>query len=192
MQGVLDAAWTHLLPAMTSTTVPPSPAAEQLTDRLSRLHLEPVRGQRAPESPVAAWAEASFLPAGGRCAAQPTLTGMRLRRDGERWWLSLEEDADAFGAAVGIGDWQTNLTETDGGRTGVPLAISGGWIDRDTFIAEVIFLETPHRLELSCSLSTATFQACWQTVPLRAGHLSELRMPAAPAAGITAMRTPGS
>ncbi len=87
------------------------------------------------------------------------------------------EDADALSATVGTGDWHTNLTETDHGGTGVPLAVSGGWTDEDTFAAEVIFLETPHRLKLTCSLSDATFQADWETVPLRAGRLSELRMP---------------
>ena len=87
------------------------------------------------------------------------------------------ESTDALSATVGTGDWHTNLTETDHGGTGVPLAVSGGWMDQDTFAAEVIFLETPHRLKLTCSLSDATFQADWATVPLRAGRLSELRMP---------------
>ena len=59
----------------------------------------------------------------------------------------------------------------------MPLAVSGGWTDEDTFAAEVIFLETPHRLKLTCSLGDGTFQADWGTVPLRAGRLSELRMP---------------
>lgn len=87
------------------------------------------------------------------------------------------EGDDSFSATVGAGGWHTNLTETDHGRTGVPLAVSGGWTDEHTFRAEVIFLETPHRLELICSLRTGTFQASWRTAPLHAGRLSELRMP---------------
>ncbi|HEY6665838.1 MAG TPA: serine hydrolase, partial [Propionibacteriaceae bacterium] len=93
------------------------------------------------------------------------------------WQLTLVEGAVAFSAAVGTEGWHTNLLETHPRSTGVPLAVSGGWTDEDTFAAEVIFLETPHRLELSCSLATRTFQANWETVPLRAGRLFELRMP---------------
>ena len=102
---------------------------------------------------------------------------MQLRQDGEFWQLTLLEDDVAFGATVGFAGWRTNLTETDHGSTGVPLAVSGGWTDEDTFRAEVIFLETPHRLGLTCSLTNGTFLANWRTVPLRAGPLSALRMP---------------
>jgi hypothetical protein len=178
MQGILDAAWLHLLPAMTAATMDPSPAvAEKLTDRLAGLRLEPFQAQASPVASAEAWAAASFRSAGGRCAAQHTLTAVRLGREGDGWRLTLAEDADLLSAPVGTGDWCTNLTETDHGGTGVPLAVSGGWSDEETFAAEVIFLETPHRLKLTCTLSDATFRADWETVPLRAGRLSELRMP---------------
>jgi hypothetical protein len=126
---------------------------------------------------VSLWADSTFRPAGGWCEAQPTLTGVRLHEEGESWQLVLVEGEVALEATVGTGSWQTNLTETQDGSTGVPVAVSGGWIDDDTFGAEIIFLETPHKLELSCSLGARTFQARWQTIPLRAGGLSELRMP---------------
>jgi CubicO group peptidase (beta-lactamase class C family) len=177
MQGILEAVWTHLLPAMTATMMEPSPVAEQLAARLEALQLAAFQAKPAPDSPVTAWADASFRPAGGQCEAQRTLTGVQLRQDGELWRLTFVEDDDAFSATVGAGGWHTNLTETDHGRTGVPLAVSGGWTDEHGFRAEVIFLETPHRLELTCSLRTGTFQAIWRTAPLRAGRLSELRMP---------------
>jgi hypothetical protein len=175
MQGILDAAWANLLPAMTAATVDPSPLADQLAARLAGLELAAFQAKRAPESSVAAWAETSFLPAGGSCEAQPTLTAVRIRHDGE-WQLTFIEGDAAFGATVGVAGWRTNLTETGHGTTGVPLAISGGWTDEDTFRAEVIFLETPHRLGLTCSLANGRFQASWRTVPLRAGPLSALRM----------------
>jgi CubicO group peptidase (beta-lactamase class C family) len=177
MQGILDAVWTHLLPAMTATTVEPSPVAEELAARLDRLKLAAFQAKPSPVSSVIAWADASFLPTGGRCEAQPTLTGVQLHQDGGHWRLTFVEGDAAFSATVGTEDWHTNLTEADHGSTGVPLAVSGGWIDEDTFRAEVIFLETPHRLELTCSLGSGTFQASWRTTPLRAGRLSELRMP---------------
>ena len=176
MQGILDAVWADLLPAMTAATVDPSPVADQLAARLDGLQLAAFQAKRAPDS-SAAWATASFLPAGGLCEAQPTLTAVRLHHDAGLWQLTFLEGDVAFGASVGVAGWRTNLTETDHGKTGVPLAISGGWTDEDTFRAEVIFLETPHRLGVTCSLSDGTFRASWRTVPLRAGPLSVLRMP---------------
>jgi CubicO group peptidase (beta-lactamase class C family) len=177
MQGILDAVWNDLLPAMTATTLEPSPVAEQLAARLDRLELEAFQAKPAPASSLTAWADAAFRSAGGRCEAQRTLTSVQLHQDDELWRLTFVEGDDSFSATVGAGGWYTNLTETDHGRTGVPLAVSGGWTDEHTFRAEVIFLETPHRLELICSLRTGTFQASWRTAPLHAGRLSELRMP---------------
>jgi CubicO group peptidase (beta-lactamase class C family) len=177
MQGILDAMWSDLLPAMTASTIEPSPIAEQLATRLARLQLPAFEARHAPGSSVSAWADASFLPADGRCEAQPTLTDVVLHQDRERWRLTLAEGAVAYTAEVGTGDWRTNLTETDCGRTGVLLAVSGGWTDEDTFGADAIFLETPHRLQLTCSLSTGEFQVRWRTVPLWPAGFSELRMP---------------
>ena len=141
MQGILDTVWTNLLPAMTATTVEPSATADQLAARLDGLQLAAFQAKSAPDSSVAAWAEAAFRPRGGVCEPQPTLTAVQLRQAGEFWQLTLVEGDVAFGATVGFGGWRTNLTETDYGRTGVPLAISGGWTDDDTFRAGVIFLE---------------------------------------------------
>jgi CubicO group peptidase (beta-lactamase class C family) len=177
MQGVLDAVWAHLLPAMTSTTMQRSSVAGQLADRLAGLQLVPLPAKPAPDSSTAGWADASFGPVGGWCGSQPTLTGVQLHRDHDRWKLILVEDDTALGATVGIGEWRTNLGETDHGSAGIPLAISGGWMEQDAFRAEVIFLETPHRLQLSCSLTAGTFQAGWRTTPLSPGRLSGLRMP---------------
>jgi CubicO group peptidase (beta-lactamase class C family) len=177
MQGILDAVWADLVPALTAATVDPSPVADRLAARLDGLQLAAFQAKRAPDSSAGAWAAASFLPKGGWCEAQPTLNAVRLHRDAELWQLSFLEVEVAFGAAVGVAGWRTNLTETDGGKTGMPLAVSGGWTDEDTFRAEVIFLETPHQLRLTCSLADGTFRASWRTVPLRAGPLSALRMP---------------
>ena len=68
----------------------------------------------------------------------------------------------------------------------MPVAVSGGWVDDDTFRADVIFLETPHRLELTASRTSATFDLAWQTVALRAGTLADLRMPRGPQASTSA------
>jgi hypothetical protein len=135
MQGILDAVWMHLLPAMsakpakTAATLQPSPVAEQLAARLAGLRLPAFEAKHAPESSMSAWADASFLPADGRCEAQPTLTGVELHHDHEHWQLTLVEGAVAFSAAVGTEGWHTNLLETHPRSTSVPLAVSGGWTD---------------------------------------------------------------
>ena len=79
----------HLVPAMpakpanTAATLQPSPVAEQLAARLAGLRLPAFEAKHAPESSMSAWADAWFLPAGGRCKAQPTLTGIQLHQDHE-------------------------------------------------------------------------------------------------------------
>ena len=176
MQAVLDAVWTHLLPAMTATALEPSPVAEQLSVRLGGLELAAFQANPAPTA-SAVWDDASFLPAGGECKAQPSLFCVQLRRDREDWQLTFLERDRTFSALVGTRGWRTNLGDTDHGTTGVPVAVSGGWTEQDTFRAEIIFLQTPHRLDLSCSLDTGTFQASWRTVPLWPARLTELRMP---------------
>jgi CubicO group peptidase (beta-lactamase class C family) len=177
MQGILDAVWEHLLPAMSSKALTPSAVAAELTDRLATLALAPLDLESKPLTAPETWSNGIFQPADQARAAQPSLTRIDLVRDDDRWRLSLYEDEVEISAVVGFGEWQTNLIETDGGESGVPIAVSGGWTDEDTFRADVIFLETPHRLEVSCSVSGSVFEASWVTVALRSGHLSDLRMP---------------
>jgi CubicO group peptidase (beta-lactamase class C family) len=175
MQGILDAVWAHLLPAMTADALQPSPTAAALTDRLATLALAPLEVDLKPLSDEESWSDVTLRP-GPSGDAQPSLTGVRLVREDDRWRLTLQDDVE-ISAIVGTGDWQTNLAETGYGESGVPIAVSGGWVDEDTFRADVIFLETPHRLELTGSLSRSTFDLRWVTVALRAGHLADLRMP---------------
>jgi hypothetical protein len=59
----------------------------------------------------------------------------------------------------------------------LPTAVSGGWTDSGTLAVEVVFLETPHRLALTCSLADRTLTASWRTQPLSGGRLTSLRAP---------------
>ena len=176
MQGILDAAWEHLLPAMGAEPLPPSPAAGALAERLAGLALAPLEAMPEPPGDADAWSDLVLRP-GPSGDAQPSLTGVRLVRDGDRWRLVLHDGGGDISALLGTGEWQTNRVETGDGASGVPVAVSGGWLDDDAFRADVVFLETPHRLELTAARSRGTFDLAWQTVALRAGSLSELRMP---------------
>ena len=57
------------------------------------------------------------------------------------------------------------------------MAVAGGWADPVSLQADVVFLETPHRLRVEAHLPTATFEARWMTTPLHGGPLSGLRSP---------------
>jgi hypothetical protein len=46
-----------------------------------------------------------------------------------------------------------------------------------TVRVEVVFLETPHRMDLTCSLPARTATAAWRTTPLDGGSLRTLHRP---------------
>ncbi|WP_432511605.1 serine hydrolase domain-containing protein [Kineococcus sp. SYSU DK001] len=147
MQAVLDAAWEHLLPALSGEL--PADAADHdaaLAARLGSLALAPLEGP-----PVA---DGEFAPAPGSRPA--SLTAVRVA-GGE---LVLRDSGDELRAAIGNGTW------ADSG----PLSVSGAGTRVD-----VRFAETPHLLHLD--LADGVFTGRWQTEPLHAPALSTLRRP---------------
>lgn len=66
------------------------------------------------------------------------------------------------------------------GTVPVPVAACGCWTDARTLQVEVIFLETPHRMRLTCSLPDRTVVTRWLTAPLvhLDTGLTDLRSPA--------------
>ena len=62
------------------------------------------------------------------------------------------------------------------GRT-LTVAASGGWLDDGTLRVEVIFLESPHRMDVVCSLPAGTAEATWRAAPLDGGRLQTLHRP---------------
>jgi hypothetical protein len=54
---------------------------------------------------------------------------------------------------------------------------------------EVLFLESPHRMDIACSLPARTAEAAWRRVPLDSGRLQTLHRPRSPraaSAGVSA------
>ena len=181
MQELLNAVWRHLLPAFGDAPGDGSGDAP-LAARLSTLALpvpaaESQPSAHQPNQQPSPWA-GTFAPAGGGCAEQATLTAVELI-PGDRWSLALVEAGSRLVAPIGSGEWAT--AEPTGPAGSVPLAVSGGWIDRDTLRVEIIFLETPHRLVILCSLTSHTFAAAWATTPLGGDALHRLRAPRADA-----------
>ena len=177
MQRVLDAVWAHLLPAMGPAPLPASDEDAALAQRLARLALPAVVAPEAAPADRAAWAGAAFSPAGGGGEDRAALTGVRVVEDGSGWAVALGDEASTVLCPLGTDGWRVSEPEAAPVGGAVPVAVSGGW-DAQELRCDVLFLETPHRLSLTCSLATGTVDARWATVPLRAGHLHDLRSPA--------------
>lgn len=174
MQRVLDGVWTHLLPALAG---PGRPADDDaLAGRMAGLHLPVLPGEPAPPGRQDRWDGAVFDPDATSRLAQPTTSEVRVRRAGDGWALVLLDAGQQTVARVGTG-W----TVTDPGDGQVPVAVSGGWLDEGTLDVGVAFLESPHRLRVTCRVPVGTGPGTvslrWLTQPLGGGRLSSLRAP---------------
>ena len=156
MQSVLDLVWRHLLPALDR---PGSVAADEaLAARLAALTLPPVTGGDLVAEPV------TLTAAVGN--DQPSVRELRITDDPAGFHVTLVEGDDVLEVAVGAGEW----TVTD------VLAASGAVVDGELRI-DVVFLETPHRLQLRVPPGSTEFTARWVSAPLWDTRLSALRMP---------------
>jgi CubicO group peptidase (beta-lactamase class C family) len=183
MQAMLDAMWDHLLPGLGSAS-PAAAAQDQLSARLERLELPACR--RAPASAdwgpwtgaftIASTADTQSQPSRDFLETRPFLTSIEVAPQDDGWQLSLIEPDNALTFPVGTGGWTVSDHVDRHGET-IPLAASGGWLDGQTLRAEVIFLETPHRMDITCSLPGRTAEAVWRHPPLSPTKLRQLHCP---------------
>jgi CubicO group peptidase (beta-lactamase class C family) len=157
-QELLEAVWRHVLPAFGAEgTAPGSAEADAaLAKRLARLRL-PARDESLPAGRGDGFRpddRVELVPEGGSCKALPALRNVRV--EGRN--VILSDGTVSMELCVTGGGW--HVTEEP-----VPAAASGGWTDPGTFELDVIFLETPHRLTLTCSLGDRTFRARWSVRP---------------------------
>jgi CubicO group peptidase (beta-lactamase class C family) len=166
MQALLDHVWTHLLPAMGPEPLPPGPADDELSARLDALSL-PNAAERVGGRP--------HRPEPGRYA--PESHGPRSHRsissvvvDGDE--LAVHEKGTSFVVPL-ASEW----TATPSGHVSASAATDGD----GRLAVDLVFLHTPHRLELVLDPATGTFAAEWPAVPLFGGgigfELSGLRPP---------------
>ncbi len=158
LQGILEAVWTHLLPALgdgdagSEDPAGPTPAAAALAERLRGLAL-----------PVAATAaelqEGTWV---GGAADAVGLGRLELRRAGDRWVVEVSLGGEALVVEAGVGRWA--VTEPVGGRAAIAAAV--GAPDADTVEVEVALVETPHRLTVRGRRSTGELTSTWRTRPL--------------------------
>jgi CubicO group peptidase (beta-lactamase class C family) len=177
MQAVLDAMWTHLLPGL--GTAPPGAerAHGQLSARLDGLELAACPARPAPAD-WGSWAGEPFIITAGAEGrpAVAALTSVEVAPAAGGWQISLVEPANALTFCVGAGTWAVS-TPVDRHGQGIPVAASGGWLDDRTLRAEVIFLETPHRMDITCSRQPRTAEAAWRHPPLGEARLQDLHCP---------------
>jgi CubicO group peptidase (beta-lactamase class C family) len=190
MQAVLNAAWEHLLPAFgrgdeTSSEGGASADADQaLLERLAGLALPPVGvsgGQGVPDAEPGA-SEASFRELVGRTfaadpgSALPQLTALEVvSGDGDQVLLVVHEGDDRVEIVPGFGEWRTHGPVVASAAWGVDGESGAGGVG--VLRVEVIFVETPHRMHLVVDPAAGTFDAWWETTPLRTSRLAEVRRP---------------
>ena len=184
MPDLLDAIWEHLLPGLGSDS-PDDTAQEQLSARLARLELAACPGAPGPAD-WGQWAGAFTIvnsAADTQAEAFPLsleprtfLTSIDVAPRADGWQISLIEPDNALAFPVGTGGWTVSDHVDRHGGT-IPVAASGGWIDDQTLRVEVIFLETPHRMDIICSLPQRSATAEWRHPPLSAGRLRQLHCP---------------
>jgi CubicO group peptidase (beta-lactamase class C family) len=175
MQAVLDHLWEHVLPGLASGR-PDDSAQPDLEKRLLGLGLPAFTAQPRPAR-WGDWTGLSFpvVPAADGAATGP-FSAVDLRASDQRLEVTITEPANALTFPVGMTDWLTS-TPRDLHGDPVPVATSGGWSDDDTLRLEVIFLETPHRMDVTCSLPARTAEAVWRHPPLDGGSLRTLHRP---------------
>jgi len=182
MPAVLDAMWAHLLPGLGTVSPGARSAHDQLSARLAHLELPacalPAYSGAPAPADWGAWTSGPFTIAASTAGTQvqPFLTSVQVSRQAGGWQISLIEPANALTFPVGAGAWTISDHADRNGET-IPVAASGGWLDRHTLRAEVIFLETPHRMDITCSLPGRTAEAVWRHPPLTPSKLQHLHCP---------------
>ena len=176
MQAVLDHLWVHLLPGFNPSSLD-NGAQPALEARLRNLALPACVMQHSSPSSQD-WYEQAFrvTPRVQRQPGSSWLTSVSLRRAEERLEITLAESDNAITFPVGAGRWLTS-TPHDLHGDPLPVAASGGWHDDQMLRVEVIFLETPHRMDITCSLPARIAETSWRQQPLDAGKLQTLHRP---------------
>ena len=167
-QSALDAVWEHLLPAVGAST---PEADDALANKLASLALPPVPGD--PEPPAASAAQWD----GARVdLADGPLSAVAVRRTHVGWQADLFLHGEpAFAVPLSSDGWTIAHIGPEDAST--PVAVSGGWSESGTLQVGVIFVETPHRLQVACTPDAENARAHWMTEPLGDVTTLDLRAP---------------
>jgi CubicO group peptidase (beta-lactamase class C family) len=185
MQDMLDAMWTHLLPGLGVVSADAGSAHDKLSARLAGLSL-PARDGAPGPGDWGPWTSGPFTVTASRKpdtevqpfvpSAETFVTSLEVAPQASGWRISLIESGNALTVPVGTGAWTVSEPADRHGNI-VPVAASGSWLDDQNLRAEVIFLETPHRIDVTCALPGRTAEAVWRLPPVTPSRLEELRCP---------------
>jgi CubicO group peptidase (beta-lactamase class C family) len=161
MQSTLDLLWEHLVPAIGRGGPAGSGESEAadraLAERLAGLEIPAMSGDAlGPDHAEFSRASASDLAA--------DYTAVSVTRDGADFVLGLNRRGVWLRVPVGRGLWREG--EIVAGGATLPVVASGGWVDEDTFRAEVIAIESPHRFRIEARLRSSDADLTWRMVPL--------------------------
>lgn len=152
MQPLLDAVWAHLIPALTGPAVAAA-EDERLTERLHALGL-PVDGAGA--APADDWVAARAVVA-----------------DDAGWALTLTSGDRTVRVGCGDGAWRRTQVSLGPDRDLV-VEGHGRWSDPGTFVADLVFVPTPHRMTVTFTPEDERSAARWWAVPLIGPPLANL------------------
>ncbi len=154
------------------------PAWPALSYRPAPARRRPPTGTRGPGAFTVAdgTADSQAQPFLFSLEARPFLTSIEVAPVDDGWQISLIEADNALTFPVGTGGWNVSDHVDRHGET-IPVAASGGWLDDQTLRVEVIFLETPHRMDITCSLPRRSAEAGWRHPPLTPSKLKQLHCP---------------
>jgi CubicO group peptidase (beta-lactamase class C family) len=175
MQAVLEALWTHVLPAV-DRTIADAGLQDKLAERLRGLELPAYRGAAQPAD-WARWVAEPFRVsyADSEIPFERAFTSVSLASGASGVQLGLREESNALTFQVGTEGWLTSVP-VDGFGKSIPVACAGGW-SGDALHVELIFLETPHRMDIDFSLEGRSACITWRLPPMRGGRLEELHCP---------------
>lgn len=173
MQAVLDHLWSAVLPGV-GRTAPDEEVQRRLEERLRGLRLEPCRAR--PEPPRwDDWSGRSFRVAPVAEGGATPFVGVETHRGQHGLEVTLVEPENRLTFPVGASSWVT-AEPRDAHGDPIPVAASGGWTDEDTLRVELILLESPHRLDITCTPS-GDAEVAWRIDPLGDVGLATLHRP---------------
>lgn len=164
MQRMLNLVWEHLLPAMQAAALPEDSTAQAaLREKLATLRL-------APEAGPALSLQGARV-AGRTFAIAPNddkIEALTFRFEGDSSEITIQDDRGAQRIACGHGRWlvgTASFPHTDHWVCRVPfhlrrepwlparpwqVAVSGGWLDDQTYVVRMRWTETPYARTLTC------------------------------------------
>ncbi len=172
MQVLLDAVWAHLLPGsagvgVAAADVPDLAADNELAERLAHLTLPVIEvGPEVGLSPSRTFEVADA----GRFSPFAAGTHMTVAPNGDDTVVSVTLSGTTLTFGCGRSQW------TEGSLDGTPVVCRGGWTDPVTFEADLVLIETPHRIRMHAN--GLRFDAAWNSPPLTGPRL-ESQLPGA-------------